>query len=66
MNIFLDDFMVYIDMDSHLMKLRLCFQKYREYKISLNPKKCAFMVFLGLILGFIVSKEGKIPNPMKV
>jgi hypothetical protein len=24
------------------------------------------MVFLGLILGFIVSKEGKIPNPKKV
>jgi hypothetical protein len=23
------------------------------------------MVFLGLILGFIVSKEGKIPDPMK-
>jgi hypothetical protein len=24
------------------------------------------MIFLGLILGFIVSKEGKIPNPKKV
>jgi hypothetical protein len=24
------------------------------------------MVFLGLILGFIVSKEGKIPDPKKV
>jgi hypothetical protein len=24
------------------------------------------MVFLGLILRFIVSKEGKIPNPKKV
>jgi hypothetical protein len=34
--------------------------------MSFNPKKCAFMVFSGLILRFIVSKEGKIPNPMKV
>jgi hypothetical protein len=24
------------------------------------------MVFLGLILGFIISKEGKIPDPKKV
>jgi hypothetical protein len=48
------------------MNLKLCFQKCKEYKINLNPKKCAFMVFLGLILGFIVSKEGKIPDLKKV
>jgi hypothetical protein len=57
MKIFLDDFMVYSDMESHLMKLKLCFHKCKEYKISLNLKKCAFMVFLGLILRFILSKE---------
>jgi hypothetical protein len=59
MKIFLDDFTIYSDMESHLMKLIFCSQKCREYKINLNPKKCAFMVFLGLILRFIVSKEGK-------
>jgi hypothetical protein len=48
------------------MKLKFCFQKYKEYKINLNPEKCAFMVFLGLILRFKISKEGKIPNPKKV
>jgi hypothetical protein len=66
MKIFLNDFMVYSDVESHLMKLRFCFQKCKEYKISLNPKKCAFMVFLGLILGFILLKEGKILDPKKV
>jgi hypothetical protein len=45
MKIFLDDFIVYSDMESHLMKLRLCFQKCKENKISINPKKCSFMVF---------------------
>jgi hypothetical protein len=60
MKIFLDDFTIYSDMESHLMKLRLCFQKCKEYRISLNPGKCAFMVFSGPILRFIVSKEGKI------
>jgi hypothetical protein len=65
MKIFLDDFIVYSDMESHLMKFKLCFQKCKEYKISLNPKKCAFMVFSKLILGFIVSKE-RLPNLKKV
>jgi hypothetical protein len=66
MKILLDDFIVYSDMESHLMKFKLCFQNYKEYRINLNPKKCAFMVFLGLILRFIVSKEGKILDPKKV
>jgi hypothetical protein len=52
--------MVYNDMESHLMKLRFCFQKCKEYKINLNPKKCVFMVFSRLILRFTVSREGKI------
>jgi hypothetical protein len=47
MKIFLDDFMVYSDTESHLMKLIIYFHKCKEYKINLNPKKCAFMVFLG-------------------
>jgi hypothetical protein len=54
--IFLDDFTMYNDMDNHLQKLRLCFRKCRKYDINLNLDKCAFMVFLGMILGFIVSK----------
>ncbi len=57
---------MYSDMESHLQKLRLCFQKCRERGISLNLDKCAFMVFLGMILGFIVSKEGKLPNPKRI
>jgi hypothetical protein len=48
------------------MKFKLCFQKCREYKISFNPKKCAFTVFSRLILRFIVSEEGKIPDHKKV
>ncbi len=66
MKMFLDDIMVYNDMESHLMKLRLRFQKCKKYRINFNPKKCAFMVFSRLILGFIVSKEGKIQDPKKV
>jgi hypothetical protein len=37
MKIFLYDFTIYNDMESHLQKLKLCFHKCREYKINLNP-----------------------------
>jgi hypothetical protein len=32
----------------------------------MNPDKCAFMVFSGMILGFIVSKEGKLIDPKTI
>jgi hypothetical protein len=33
-------------MESHLMKLRLCFQKCREYRTSLNLEKmCLYGIF---------------------
>jgi len=66
MKIFLDDFRIYSDMESHLQKLRLRFQKCKEHDISLTPNKCAFMVFSGMILGFIISKEGKLPYLKKI
>jgi hypothetical protein len=66
MMIFLDDFTIYNDLESHLMKLKIFFPKCKKYKISFNIDKCAFMVFSRLILGFIISKEGKSLNPVKV
>jgi hypothetical protein len=66
MKIFLDEFTMYNDMENHLQKLRLCFQKCREYGINPNPDKCANMVYSGMILGFTVSKERKLPDPKKI
>jgi len=66
MKIFLDDFTLYNEMESHLQKLILCFQKCKKYGISLNLDKCAFMVFSGMILGFIVSKKRKLPYPNEI
>jgi hypothetical protein len=66
MKIFLYDFIMYNDVDTHLVKFKLCFQKCKIFWINLNPNKCAFMVFSRMILGFIVSKEGKLPYPNKI
>jgi hypothetical protein len=66
MKTFLDDFTIFNDLSTHFEKLNKCFLKCREFGISLNPYKCAFMVFSGTILGFIVFKESKVINPKKV
>ena len=66
MKLFLEDFTVYSDIPDHLHKLRLCFEKCREYGISLNPAKCAFLVASGIILGHVVSKAGKMPDLKKI
>jgi hypothetical protein len=67
MKIFVDDFIVFSDLSTHLHeKFKKCFFKCREFSISLNLNKCAFMVFLGIILSFIISKEGKVMDPKKV
>ncbi len=63
MKIFLDDFIVYNDMELIFI---LCFQKCREYNINLNSKKCAFIVFSEMILEFIVSNEGKLLDAKKI
>jgi hypothetical protein len=66
MKIFLNDFIVFNDMSTHLEKMKKCFLKCRKFGISLNPDKCAFMVFLRTILGFIVSKKGTIMDPKRL
>ncbi len=66
MKIFHDDFIVCSDLSTHLEKLEICFLKCREFAINLKPDKCAFMVFSGTILGFIMSKESKVMDPKKV
>jgi hypothetical protein len=40
--------------DSHLVDLRLAFEKMRRYKLKMDPLKCAFGVSAGKFLGFIV------------
>jgi hypothetical protein len=65
MKLFLDDFSMFSNLDTRLPKLQLCLDKCREFNISLNLEKCMFLVHLGVILGYVVFKEGKLPNVKK-
>ena len=64
--VLLDDFAVYNRQTEHLDHLRLCLEKRRECRLSLNPAKCVFGVASGNLLGHVVSKEGIAVDPDKV
>ncbi len=64
--IFLHDFIIFSGLSTHLEKFGKYFLKCKMFGISLNPDKCAFMVFSRTILGFIVYKEGKVMDLKKV
>ena len=66
MRVFLDDFSVFGRMSEHLLHLRLCFQRCRMSRLSLNPAKCAFAMRRGVLLGHIISEEGMQVDPRKV
>ena len=50
----------------HLTQLRLCFDRCRQARLSLNPTKCAFFVTSDNLLGHIVSQEGITIDPDKI
>jgi len=52
--------------EQHCMHLEQIFIRALEYGISLNPKKCAFGVVEGKLLGHIVSKDGVRIDPERV
>ena len=66
MQVFLDDFAVYGHRSEHMTQLRLCLDRCRQARLSLNPAKCAFLVTSGNLLGHIVSQEGIAMDPDKV
>ena len=53
----------------HLQVLEQVFKRYREYKLHMNPMKCAFGVSARKFLGFLVHHRGisvdlKKPQPL--
>lgn len=52
--------------EEHSEHLRKIFLRCKYYSIRLNPLKCIFVVEVGHLLGFIVSKHGICVDPLKV
>uniref|UniRef100_A0A2N9ERC7 RNA-directed DNA polymerase n=1 Tax=Fagus sylvatica TaxID=28930 RepID=A0A2N9ERC7_FAGSY len=65
--VYVDDMLVKSkEEDGHLDDLRETFETLRKYQMKLNPSKCAFDVYSGKFLGFMVSQRGIEANPDKI
>jgi hypothetical protein len=52
--------------ESLISDLQETFDNLDRYKLKLNPTKCSFGVFVGQLLGFLVSARGIEANPEKI
>ena len=52
--------------DEHLLRLRIIFDRLREYGIKLNPKKCHFFKTSVIYLSHVISKDGISPDPCRL
>ena len=67
MEVYIDDMLVKsTKADLHIVHLSEAFQILRNYKMKLNPAKCAFGVSAKKFLGFIVNHRGIEANPEKI
>ena len=65
--VYMDDMLIKSKEDAdHLKDLKETFQTLRGYNMKLNLSKCAFGVFSGKFLGFMVSQRGIEANPDKI
>ena len=57
--VYIDDVVIKFDIENiHLDNLKLAFEKMHRHNLKMNPLKCAFGVFAGNFLGFLIHKKG--------
>ena len=67
MELYIDDMLVKsVKAELHVDQIAEAFQILKDYKMKLNPIKCAFGVSAGKFLGFIVNSRGIEANPEKI
>ena len=65
--LYLDDLTIFSNSnEEHLYHLKIVFQRYRKYGISLNPRKSLFSMDEGKLIDHIISKEGICIDPTRV
>ncbi|RVW53505.1 Retrovirus-related Pol polyprotein from transposon 297 [Vitis vinifera] len=65
--VYVDDMIVKTrDRPDHLAALERFFERIRQFRLRLNPKKCTFGVTSGKLLGYMVSERGIEVDPDKI
>ena len=67
MEVYIDDMLVKsVKVEFHVDHIAEAFQILKDYKMKLNPTKCAFGVSIGKFLGFIINSRGIEANLEKI
>jgi Reverse transcriptase (RNA-dependent DNA polymerase). len=65
---YIDDILVISkgSFDDHLKQLDTCFKRIQEARLKVNADKCSFGLSEIPYLGYIISREGSKPDPLKI
>jgi hypothetical protein len=67
LQVYIDDLVIKsTGFDSHVVGLKVVFKRMRQYRLKMNPLKCAFGVSTGRFLGFVVHEKGIEIDPKKI
>lgn len=66
MTAFIDDFSTQSECEPHLACVRESFERCRRSRMALNPDKTYMALLRGILLGYMVSKHGREPEPAKI
>jgi len=66
LEVYFDDWTVFSLLKEHVGSLRLMLDRCRQYQISLNINKCILGVPFGILLGYIVCRQGLMVYPTKI
>ena len=66
MTVFVDDFSIQSDKESHLECVREALKRCRMARLALNPENTYLAVKNGVLLGYVVSERGREPDPEKI
>ena len=65
--IYLDDILIFADdMEEHLRRMRVIFERIREAGLKLSPDKCSFLQTKVSYLGYTISKDGTHTDQSKI
>lgn len=64
---YLDDIIIFSEtIEEHLLKLQKVFIRLREAGLTLKPNKCEYLKERIYLLGFIITKDGILPDDAKI
>ena len=58
MGVYFDDWTIYSLLKEHTNWLRMMPERCRQIQLSLNLKKCIFLIPIDILLGHVVCKDG--------